>query len=116
MKVILRTRVILLSRNCRTKNYHFRIRDVRRDWRKTCKGFPRGGFVLVTIRDPFPGDVDNRIKPLLDSLKGVVIKDDAQVVMLDVRKSYGDYLEVVVEWPGTISSLMFRRHRASLGW
>lgn len=46
-----------------------------------------GLFVRIYIfpRDRLPGDLDNKVKPILDALTGVVYEDDAQVKRLDVR-------------------------------
>ena len=34
-------------------------------------------------------DVDNLVKPVFDSMNGILYKDDSQIVELKVRKEYG---------------------------
>lgn len=42
-------------------------------------------------------DVDNITKIILDSLNGLAYRDDAQITVLEVEKSYGEQAKVIVE-------------------
>ena len=42
--------------------------------------------MIVWYRDRRVGDIDNRIKPLLDALKDVAFGDDAQVQRLTMER------------------------------
>jgi Holliday junction resolvase RusA-like endonuclease len=41
-------------------------------------------------------DIDKLARAVLDCLSGTVIKDDSQVVILNVRKEYGDIDGVLI--------------------
>lgn len=74
--------------------------DSRRAWRDKVRAaamekLPEGHFLLdmpltVTIylfpRDTMRGDIDNRVKPILDAMKQLVYEDDEQVNRLVVQK------------------------------
>lgn len=42
-------------------------------------------------------DIDNLIKSVMDSLNGIVYKDDCQVVMIQARKQYSNFAGVKIE-------------------
>lgn len=49
---------------------------------------------LFPIRHP---DLDKLVRPVLDALTGVLLRDDAQVVALNVRKVYDEQAKMDVE-------------------
>lgn len=65
--------------------------------------FPSGpvSVTLIWTRGRKSGDLDNRIKPLLDALKGLAFTDDKQVVEIHAYRRDGQSAEVSV----TISGL-----------
>lgn len=44
-------------------------------------------------------DIDNILKGIMDALKGIVWKDDAQVVIIEAMKEYGEFsrVEMIIE-------------------
>lgn len=56
-------------------------------YRAGVKAYPKGEAVRVRLVVHFPdrrGDLDNRVKPTLDALRGVAFQDDRQVWELEV--------------------------------
>jgi Holliday junction resolvase RusA-like endonuclease len=54
-------------------------------------------------------DIDKLARAVLDCLSGTVIKDDSQVVILNVRKEYGDIDGVLIRVM-TISNSLVTKH------
>lgn len=61
----------------------------------------RAGEVAIEVhwtRSAKRGDLDNRLKCLLDALKGLAWGDDRQIAEIHARRSEGTTDDVVVSW------------------
>lgn len=67
------------------------------------KSFSKRRFQLSQtglIRPKSKPDLDNSVKGIMDALKGIAWKDDAEVTSLSVAKFYGDseYFTIEIAW------------------
>ncbi len=60
------------------------FRDIPKSWSKKKKAAAIGGAIYPTSKP----DIDNLLKGIMDALKGIIWKDDAQVISVEARKSY----------------------------
>lgn len=77
--------VVLKSKDAR--DYQHRVRCVALDGIEQPK--PLQGPVVVTVaiyRPQRSGDLDNRLKCLLDALKGIAFEDDSQVIEIHASR------------------------------
>lgn len=54
--------------------------------------------LVIEMYQQFGGDIDGRLKPLLDALNGVVYVDDKQIVEITVRKFKSSKAHCVVSY------------------
>ena len=67
-------------------------RGVPKSWSKKKKAEAMAGTVYPTTKP----DIDNILKGLMDALKGIVWRDDAQVISVEASKEYAEHPRVWV--------------------